>query len=144
LRPDHPRQPDRLIERSRTLAVWNKLAPQRARFPRGSRLRWRRPEGPRRRRRRGRQAGRTWRGWACRNWRTSCRGRLPFTAWCSATWSTWISAGRRNVTGANVLVAIFSERGSQADHLLQQRKMDRRDAVNFIAHGIRKDRGREA
>ncbi len=54
------------------------------------------------------------------------------------------SAGSKHVTGANVLVAIFSERGSHADHLLQQRKMDRLDAVNFIAHGIRKDGGRAA
>jgi hypothetical protein len=54
------------------------------------------------------------------------------------------SAGRDNVTGANVLVAIFSERESHAAHLLQLRKMDRFDAVNFIAHGIRKDGGRAA
>lgn len=48
------------------------------------------------------------------------------------------SAGREGVTGANVLVAIFSERESHAAHFLGQQKMDRYDAVNFIAHGIRK------
>ena len=49
------------------------------------------------------------------------------------------SAGRNQVTGANVLVAIFSERESRAAHLLQQQGMDRYDAVNFIANGVRKD-----
>jgi hypothetical protein len=46
------------------------------------------------------------------------------------------SAGRPQVTGANVLVAIFSEAES---HAHQQRQMTRYDAVNFIAHGVRKD-----
>ena len=49
------------------------------------------------------------------------------------------TAGRYPVTGANVLVAIFSERQSHAAYFLQQHRMDRHDAVNFIAHGIRKD-----
>jgi ATP-dependent Clp protease ATP-binding subunit ClpA len=48
------------------------------------------------------------------------------------------SAGRNEVTGANVLVAVFSERESHAAYFLQQQKMTQRDAVNFIAHGIRK------
>ena len=48
------------------------------------------------------------------------------------------SAGRPQVTGANVLVAIFSERESHAAYFLQQQKMNRYDAVNFIANGIRK------
>ncbi len=48
------------------------------------------------------------------------------------------SAGRPEVTSANVLVAIFSERESHAAYFLQQQKMNRWDAVNFIAHGIRK------
>ena len=48
------------------------------------------------------------------------------------------SSGRDDVTGANVLVAIFSERESHAAYFLQQQKMTRWDAVNFIAHGIRK------
>jgi hypothetical protein len=48
------------------------------------------------------------------------------------------SAGRHEVTGANVLVAIFSERESHAAYFLQRQKMNRWDAVNFIAHGIRK------
>ncbi len=47
-------------------------------------------------------------------------------------------SGRDAVTGANVLVAIFSERESHACAFLQQRDMTRYDAVNFIAHGIRK------
>jgi hypothetical protein len=54
------------------------------------------------------------------------------------------NAGSDNVTGANVLVAIFSERDSQAAAFLQQQKLNRYDAVNFIAHGIRKDGGRAA
>ncbi len=54
------------------------------------------------------------------------------------------SAGRDEVTGANVLVAIFSERESQAANFLQQQKLTRYDAVNFIAHGVRKDGGRAA
>jgi hypothetical protein len=47
-------------------------------------------------------------------------------------------SGRDAVTGANVLVAIFSERESHACAFLQQQDMTRYDAVNFIAHGIRK------
>jgi hypothetical protein len=54
------------------------------------------------------------------------------------------SAGRDQVTGANVLVAIFSERESRAAHLLAQQGIDRYDAVNFIAHGVRKDGGKAA
>jgi hypothetical protein len=48
------------------------------------------------------------------------------------------SAGRHDVTGANVLVAIFSEMESHAAYFLQQQRMTRHDAVNFIAHGVRK------
>jgi ATP-dependent Clp protease ATP-binding subunit ClpA len=48
------------------------------------------------------------------------------------------SSGRHEVTGANVLVAIFSERESHAAYFLQQQKISRHDAVNFIAHGVRK------
>jgi hypothetical protein len=51
------------------------------------------------------------------------------------------SSGRDQVTGANVLVAIFSERESHACASLEQQGMTRLDAVNFIAHGIRKDGG---
>jgi hypothetical protein len=47
------------------------------------------------------------------------------------------SAGRHEVTGANILVAIFSERESHACAFLLQLGMNRYDAVNFIAHGIR-------
>ncbi|HZZ86814.1 MAG TPA: glyoxalase superfamily protein [Caulobacteraceae bacterium] len=53
------------------------------------------------------------------------------------------SSGRREMTGANILVAIFSEQESYAAYLLRQHGMQRLDAVNFIAHGIRKD-GRAA
>ena len=48
------------------------------------------------------------------------------------------SSGRDLVTGANVLVAIFSERESRACAFLEARGVTRLDAVNFIAHGIRK------
>jgi len=48
------------------------------------------------------------------------------------------SAGRDEVTAPNVLVAIFSERESHAAYFLKQEKMNRYDAVNFIAHGVRK------
>ena len=51
------------------------------------------------------------------------------------------SSGREDVTGANVLVAIFSERESHAAYFLQQQEMTRYDAVNFIAHGIAKKPG---
>ena len=49
------------------------------------------------------------------------------------------SSGRTEVTGANVLVAIFAERESNAAYFLQARDMTRYDAVNFIAHGVAKD-----
>jgi ATP-dependent Clp protease ATP-binding subunit ClpA len=48
------------------------------------------------------------------------------------------SSGREEVTGANVLVAIFAERESHAAFFLEQQEMTRYDAVNFIAHGITK------
>src|SRR5665213_3584841 len=51
------------------------------------------------------------------------------------------SSGREDVTGANVLVAIFSERESHAAYFLQQQEMTRYDAVNYIAHGIAKKAG---
>ncbi|MBU2980966.1 ATP-dependent Clp protease ATP-binding subunit ClpA [Lentibacter algarum] len=49
------------------------------------------------------------------------------------------SSGRSEVTGANVLVAIFAERESNAAFFLQEQEMTRYDAVNFIAHGVAKD-----
>ena len=49
------------------------------------------------------------------------------------------SSGRTEVTGANVLVAIFAERESNAAFFLQDQDMTRYDAVNFIAHGVAKD-----
>ena len=51
------------------------------------------------------------------------------------------SSARDDVTGANVLVAIFSERESHAAYFLQEQEMTRYDAVNFIAHGIAKKAG---
>lgn len=53
------------------------------------------------------------------------------------------SSGKREVTGANVLVAIFSEQESQAVYFLQQQNIARIDVVNFITHGISKIPGRE-
>src|SRR6202012_366147 len=52
------------------------------------------------------------------------------------------SSGRDEVTGANVLVALFSERESHAAYFLQLQDMTRLDAVNFISHGIAKAPGR--
>jgi ATP-dependent Clp protease ATP-binding subunit ClpA len=54
------------------------------------------------------------------------------------------SSGRDEVTGANVLVALFSERESHAVYFLQTQDMTRLDAVNFISHGIAKAPGRSA
>jgi len=51
------------------------------------------------------------------------------------------SSGRSEVTGANVLVAIFAERESNAAYFLQEQDMTRYDAVNFIAHGVAKNPG---
>jgi len=51
------------------------------------------------------------------------------------------SSGRNEVTGANVLVAIFAERESNAAYFLQEQDMTRYDAVNFIAHGVAKNPG---
>ncbi len=48
------------------------------------------------------------------------------------------SSGREEVTGANVLVAIFAERESHAAYFLQEQDMTRFDAVNYISHGIAK------
>ena len=51
------------------------------------------------------------------------------------------SSGRDEVTGANVLVAIFAERESHAAYFLQEQEMTRFDAVNYISHGIGKRPG---
>ncbi len=51
------------------------------------------------------------------------------------------SSGRSEVTGANVLVALFSERESHAVYFLQEQNMSRLDAVNYISHGIAKRAG---
>ena len=52
------------------------------------------------------------------------------------------SSGRSEVTGANVLVALYAERESHAVYFLQQRGMTRLDAVNYISHGVAKVPGR--
>ncbi|SDX77756.1 ATP-dependent Clp protease ATP-binding subunit ClpA [Allochromatium warmingii] len=58
------------------------------------------------------------------------------------------SAGKKEVTGANVLVALFSEQDSQAVYLLNQQDVTRLDVVNYISHGISKvpgeNRGEDA
>jgi hypothetical protein len=48
------------------------------------------------------------------------------------------SSGKEEVTGANVLIAIFAERESHAAYFLQEQDMTRYDAVNYISHGISK------
>ena len=48
------------------------------------------------------------------------------------------SSGKKEVTGANVLVAIFGEKDSHAVYFLQRQKVSRLDVVNFISHGIAK------
>jgi ATP-dependent Clp protease ATP-binding subunit ClpA len=53
------------------------------------------------------------------------------------------SSGRDQVTGASVLVAIFSEQESHAVYVLKQQEVDRIDVVNYIAHGTRKDGSEE-
>jgi ATP-dependent Clp protease ATP-binding subunit ClpA len=54
------------------------------------------------------------------------------------------SNGKKEVTGANVLVAIFGEKDSHAVYYLQQQGVTRLDVVNFISHGIRKDQAEPA
>ena len=51
------------------------------------------------------------------------------------------NSGRDEVTGANVLVALFTERESNAVYFLQQQNMNRLDAVSYISHGIAKRPG---
>jgi len=51
------------------------------------------------------------------------------------------SSGREEVTGANVLVALFAERESHAAHFLQAQDMTRFDAVNYMSHGLAKRPG---
>ncbi len=53
------------------------------------------------------------------------------------------SSGREQVTGANVLVAMFAERESPAVYFLQEQDMTRFDAVNYISHGIAKVPGHQ-
>src|SRR3569833_4319259 len=52
------------------------------------------------------------------------------------------NSGRDEVTGANVLVALFTERESHAVYFLQEQNMNRLDAVSYISHGIAKRPGK--
>jgi len=52
------------------------------------------------------------------------------------------SSGREEVTGANVLIALFSERESHAVYFLQQYDMTRLDAVSYVSHGLAKSTGK--
>ena len=54
------------------------------------------------------------------------------------------SNGKKEVTGANVLVAIFGEKDSHAVYYLHQQGVTRLDVVNFISHGVRKDQTTES
>ncbi|CAM8636032.1 clpA ATP-binding subunits of Clp protease and DnaK/DnaJ chaperones [Oxalobacteraceae bacterium] len=54
------------------------------------------------------------------------------------------SNGKKEVTGANVLVAIFGEKDSHAVYYLHQQGVTRLDVVNFISHGVRKDQQSES
>jgi len=54
------------------------------------------------------------------------------------------SSGKKEVSGANVVVAIFSEQESQAVYFLHKQNISRLDAVNFISHGISKVSDEEA
>ena len=54
------------------------------------------------------------------------------------------SSGREEVTGANILVALFAERESYAAYFLQEQDMTRYDAVNYMSHGIAKRNGTTA
>ena len=55
------------------------------------------------------------------------------------TTSQVYSSDSNKITGANVLVSIFSERESHAVYFLQKQDMSRLDALNFISHGIKKN-----
>ena len=54
------------------------------------------------------------------------------------------SSGKKEVTGANVLVAIFGEKDSHAVYFLNQQDVTRLDVVNYISHGIAKQGERRA
>lgn len=54
------------------------------------------------------------------------------------------SNGKKEVTGANVLVAIFGEKDSHAVYYLHQQGVTRLDVVNYISHGVRKDQQTES
>ena len=85
---------------------------------------------------------RTWPAWPPT---PAIRSRPPASSASSSAPPIHVqSSGRDEVTGANVLVALFSERESHAVYFLQIQDMTRLDAVNFISHGIAKAPGRAA
>ena len=53
-------------------------------------------------------------------------------------------SGKKEVTGANVLVAIFGEKDSHAVYFLNQQDVTRLDVVNYLSHGIAKSGGEES
>ena len=67
---------------------------------------------------------------------------LGFQGFFSALFSTQ-SSGKAEVTGANVLVAIFSEQESQAVYFLKTQDISRLDIVNYITHGVSKSEERK-
>ena len=68
----------------------------------------------------------------------TCSRRWAFSGCCSAPCSTCSRAARKEVTPANVLVAIFGEKQSQAVYLLGLQDVARLDVVNFVSHGVPK------
>ncbi|MGE8356952.1 MAG: Clp protease N-terminal domain-containing protein, partial [Microvirgula sp.] len=54
------------------------------------------------------------------------------------------SSGKKEVTGANILVAIFGEKDSHAVYFLHQQNISRLDVVNYISHGITKNKSSDA
>ena len=57
---------------------------------------------------------------------------------CSARFTTCSHPASKEVTGANVLVAIFGEKDSHAVYFLNQQEVTRLDVVNYISHGMAK------
>jgi ATP-dependent Clp protease ATP-binding subunit ClpA len=70
-----------------------------------------------------------------------CKPTTSFTRVLQRAFINVQTSGREDVTGANVLVALFAERESYAVYFLQEQEMSRYDAVNYISHGIAKRAG---
>ncbi len=69
--------------------------------------------------------------------------RSAFSAFCSVPCFHVQSSGKKEVTGSNVLVAIFSEKQSQAVYFLNLQDITRLDVVNYISHGLPQVPGEE-